>query len=39
LDLQTVNAPEYANKPPCQIVPALADQGVYIASESSFYRV
>ena len=39
LILQTVNAPEYASKPPCQIVPALADQGVYIASESSFYRV
>lgn len=39
LILQTVNAPKYASKPPCQIVPALADQGVYIASESSFYRV
>lgn len=25
--------------PPCQIVPALADRGKYIASESSFYRV
>lgn len=25
--------------PPCQIVPTLADKGVYIASESSFYRV
>ena len=25
--------------PPNQIVPALADQGTYIASESSFYRV
>jgi len=24
--------------PPCQIVPALADEGTYIASESSFYR-
>lgn len=25
--------------PPCQIVPALADEGTYIASESTFYRV
>lgn len=25
--------------PPCQIVPTLADEGVYIASESIFYRV
>ena len=25
--------------PASQIVPALADQGVFIASESSFYRV
>ena len=25
--------------PPCEIVPALADQGAYIASESTFYRV
>ncbi len=29
----------YVNSPPSQIVPVLADQGVYIASESSFYRV
>lgn len=25
--------------PPCQIVPTLADKGIYIASESSFYKV
>jgi len=25
--------------PPCQIVPTLADEGKYIASESTFYRV
>lgn len=37
--LKTVNRPEYADKPPSQIVPALADEGTYIASESSFYRV
>lgn len=33
------NSPEYASQPPSQIVPALADGGVYSASESSFYRV
>ena len=30
---------KYAGMPPCEIVPALADEGVYIASESTFYRV
>lgn len=29
----------YASLPPSQIVPRLADQGRYLASESSFYRV
>jgi putative transposase len=33
------NQPEYQSLPPSQIVPLLADQGRYIASESSFYRV
>ncbi|NCB26353.1 MAG: helix-turn-helix domain-containing protein [Bacteroidia bacterium] len=37
--LETVNQPQYASKPPSRIVPELADQGTYIASESSFYRV
>lgn len=37
--LMTVNRSENADKPPSQIVPALADEGIYIASESSFYRV
>jgi len=37
--LQTVNSEEYASMPPCEIVPALADKGVYIASESTFYRI
>lgn len=36
--LQIANSPEYANQPPGQIVPNLADKGIYIASESSFYR-
>ena len=30
---------EYQSLPPSQIVPRLADQGEYIGSESSFYRV
>ncbi len=37
--LAIANQPEFARMPPSQIVPALADQGHYIASESSFYRV
>lgn len=32
-------SPEFASLPPSQIVPQLPDQGCYIASESSFYRV
>jgi transposase InsO family protein len=35
----TCNTPEFASLPPSQIVPRLADQGKYVASESSFYRV
>ena len=37
--LSTCNELDYCNVPPSQIVPRLADQGVYLASESSFYRV
>lgn len=37
--LAIANSSEYANLPPCQIVPTLADKGLYIASESSFYRI
>lgn len=37
--LRVCHDPEYASLPPGQIVPKLADQGVDIASESSFYRV
>jgi len=33
------NSVQYQSMPPSQIVPALADLGQYIASESSFYRV
>ena len=37
--LAVCNEPQYASLPPAQIVPALADQGEFLASESSFYRV
>lgn len=37
--VKTVNQPEFKSLPSSQIVPRLADQGVYIASESTFYRV
>jgi putative transposase len=37
--LAVANSEEFASLPPSQIVPTLADRGVYLASESSFYRV
>jgi putative transposase len=37
--LNVVNDPRYASMPPCEIVPTLADEGTYIASESTFYRI
>jgi len=37
--LAICNQPKYQSLPPSQIVPRLADEGEYIASESSFYRV
>lgn len=37
--LAVANSEEFASVPPSQIVPALADRGEYVASESSFYRV
>ena len=37
--LEAANAPQYAALPPAQIVPRLADEGRYLASESSFHRV
>ena len=37
--LDQCNHPKYSHLPPSQIVPDLLDHGVYIASESSFYRV
>lgn len=37
--LRIANAEEYRSLPPSQIVPDLADRGIYVASESTFYRV
>lgn len=36
--LKIANSPEYRDKSPKQIVPLLADRGIYIASEATFYR-
>lgn len=37
--LEIANEPRFAELPPARIVPMLADEGTYIASESSFTRV
>ena len=37
--VELANEPRFASTPPARIVPVLADEGVYIASESSFHRV
>ena len=37
--LAIANSAEFGHLPPSQIVPRLADQGIYVASESTFYRV
>ena len=37
--LAVANEPRFADQPPARIVPALADEGIYLASESSFQRV
>ena len=37
--LSVANEPRFASVPPARIVPMLADEGVYLASESSFTRV
>jgi transposase InsO family protein len=36
--LEAANRPEYRELSPKQIVPLLADEGVFLASESTFYR-
>lgn len=37
--LNCANSAEFRDLSPKQIVPALADKGIYIASESTFYRI
>jgi transposase InsO family protein len=37
--LQVANEPRFADMPPARIVPMLADEGTYLASESSFSRL
>ena len=37
--LAVLNAPAYRDKSPNQIVPLLADQGEYVASEATMYRI
>jgi transposase InsO family protein len=37
--IRVVNSQEYRDLPPAQIVPALADRGLYLASEATIYRI
>lgn len=37
--LETMNAEEFSSKTPCEIVPILADRGIYLGSESTYYKV
>ena len=37
--LGVANEPRFASVPPARIVPILADEGIYLASESTFARV
>ena len=37
--LAVANEPRFASVPPARIVPMLADEGIYLASESTFSRV
>jgi putative transposase len=37
--VEVLNAPAYRDKGPNQIVPLLADEGKYLASESTMYRI
>ena len=37
--LAAANSDEFGHLPPSQIVPRLADLGIYLASESTFYRI
>lgn len=37
--LEVVNSPEYRDLPPKQVIPRLADEGRYLGSESTLYRI
>jgi transposase InsO family protein len=37
--IKVMNEPEHAELPPSQVVPKLADEGRYIASEATVYRI
>jgi putative transposase len=37
--IEVANESKYSDMPPSRIVPQLSDEGLYIASESTFYRV
>jgi len=37
--IKTINSPEFADLAPSQIVPKLANEGKYLASESTIYRI
>ena len=37
--LKIINSAEYGGLSPCQIVPRLAEKGIYIGSESTIYRI
>ena len=37
--IKTSTSLEFVNQSPHQIVPSLADQGIYLASEATFYRI
>ncbi len=37
--IKVANEPEYANLPPSKVVPKLSDKGIYLASESTYYRI
>ncbi len=37
--INTLNSPEFAGLNPNQVVPRLADQGIFLGSESTMYRI
>ena len=37
--LRVLTSPQYRDKSPRQVIPALAEQGMYIASEATAYRL